>query len=87
MEWIGHVVRMDQGRTVKKVLESRPEGSRRRGRPRLRWMENVEKDLLELKFKRWRQKAVDKEEWASIIKEAKALRGPYSQGLCKQVNK
>jgi len=42
MEWIGHVLRMDQGRTVKKVFESKPEG-RRRGR--LRWLEDVEKDL------------------------------------------
>ena len=24
MEWIGHVIRMDQGRTVKKVFESKP---------------------------------------------------------------
>ena len=30
MEWIGHVVRMDQGRRVKKILESKPEGSRKR---------------------------------------------------------
>ena len=30
LEWIGHVVRMDQGRTVKKIFESKPEGSRRR---------------------------------------------------------
>jgi hypothetical protein len=26
----GHAVRMDQGRTLKKVFESKPEGSRRR---------------------------------------------------------
>jgi hypothetical protein len=43
---------MDQGRAVKKVLESKPEGSRRRGRPRLRWRKDVEKDLLKMKFKR-----------------------------------
>jgi hypothetical protein len=48
LEWIGHVVRMDQGRTVKKIFESKPEGSRRRGRPSLRWMEDVEKDLREM---------------------------------------
>jgi len=26
IEWIGHVVRMDEGRTVKKISESKPEG-------------------------------------------------------------
>jgi len=31
-EWIGHAVRMDQRRTVKKILESKPEGSTKRGR-------------------------------------------------------
>jgi hypothetical protein len=30
LQWIGHVVRMDQGRTVKKIFERKPEGSRRR---------------------------------------------------------
>ena len=60
LEWIGHVIIMDQGRTYKKIFESKAEGSRRRGRPRLRWFENVEKDLREKKVKRWRQKAVDR---------------------------
>jgi len=35
LDWIGCVVRMDQGRTVKKILKSKPEGSRRRGRSRM----------------------------------------------------
>jgi hypothetical protein len=25
LEWVGHVVRMDQGRTVKKIFESKPD--------------------------------------------------------------
>jgi hypothetical protein len=29
-----------------------------------------------MKVKKWRQKAVGREEWASVIKEAKAFRGP-----------
>ena len=41
----------------------------------MRWLEDVEKDLRETKVKRWRQKAVDREEWASIIKEAKLSEG------------
>jgi hypothetical protein len=42
----------------------------------VRWLKEVEKDLREIKVNRWRQKAFDREEWASIIKEAKAVRGP-----------
>jgi hypothetical protein len=37
----------------------------------------VEDDLRELGVKWWRMKALEREEWASIIKEAKAkLKGP-----------
>jgi hypothetical protein len=32
-----------------------------------------------MKLKIWRQKAGDREEWASVVQEAKAVRGPYSQ--------
>jgi len=50
------------------------------GRPRMRWLEHVEKDALEMKAKRWRQKAVEREDRASVIKEAKTLRGPQKLG-------
>jgi hypothetical protein len=47
----------------KKIFESKTEGSGRRGRPSLRWLEDVEKVLWEMKFKKWQQKAADREEW------------------------
>jgi hypothetical protein len=50
---------MDQGRTDK-IFESKTAGSIRRGRPRLRWLEDVEKDLWEKKAQRRRQNAVDR---------------------------
>jgi len=53
---------MNQGRIVKKIFESKPEGNRRKGRPRLRWLENVERDLWEREVKRWRQRAFNREE-------------------------
>jgi hypothetical protein len=61
---------MDQRRTLK-ILDNKPEGSRKY-RPGLRWLEDVEKDLWEMKVKRWREEAVDREERASVIKAAKA---------------
>jgi hypothetical protein len=57
-----NLVRMNEGRRVKKIFGSKPEGSKRRGRPRLRWLEEEEKDLWKMKSKRWQQKAVDREE-------------------------
>jgi hypothetical protein len=36
---------------------------------------NVEKDLKEIKVKRWQQKAVDREELASVIQETKLSEG------------
>lgn len=50
------MVRMDQGGAVKK-FDHKLGGSRTKGRPRFRWLEDVEKDILEMKVKRWEHKA------------------------------
>jgi hypothetical protein len=50
---------VDVGR---QIFESKLEGRRRTGRPRPRWLEDVEKVLREMKVKRRQQKAVDREE-------------------------
>ena len=42
---------MDQGRKIRKHLSvNRGGGNRRMGRPRLRWLADVQKDLWEMKF-------------------------------------
>jgi hypothetical protein len=77
LEWLGHVVRMKETRSVKKIFEGKLEGLKGRGRPKLRWINGMEDDLRELGAKRWRTKALERKELASIIKEAKAkLKGP-----------
>jgi hypothetical protein len=77
LEWLGHVVRMNEIRSVKKIFEGKLEGRKGRGRPRLRWTNDVGENLRELGVKRWRAKALEREEWAAIIEEAKAkLKGP-----------
>ena len=51
LEWLGHVSRMNETRSVKKIFEGKLEGRRGRGRPRFRWMNDVEDDLRNLGVK------------------------------------
>jgi hypothetical protein len=68
---------MNETRVVKKIFEEKLEGRRGRGRPRLRCINDVEEDLRILGVKRWRRKALDREEWTFIIKKANVkLKGP-----------
>jgi hypothetical protein len=76
LEWLGHVTRIDQRKIVKKMFESTSEGRRKVGRPRLRWLDDVENDLRVIKVRRWRKKAQNREELAPVIKKAKVLKGP-----------
>jgi transcription termination factor 2 len=77
LEWLGHVVRMEDTRLPKMVFNGKPDGRRGFGRPRLRWLDDVEADIKALGVKRWRIKAQDRKEWSAILREAKAkLKGP-----------
>jgi heme oxygenase len=46
---------MDTTRTVKKLTELEPCSSRAVGRPRLRWLDQVEEDLKKMKVRNWRE--------------------------------
>jgi hypothetical protein len=54
---------VDQTNVAWEIVESKPEGRRKVERRRLRWLEDEENDIRELKVKRWRQKANNREEW------------------------
>jgi hypothetical protein len=69
-EWLEHIVRTDGARTVTKLLEGKP-GGRKKRRPRLRCIDDVESDLRNMGVKRWKSRALDRTEWAPIVREAK----------------
>jgi hypothetical protein len=51
-------------------------GKRRKtGRPTKRWLDDIEEDLRLINVKIWRKKATEREVWAKIVWEAKALHG------------
>ena len=70
LEWAGQLVRMSNERTVKKVFRGKPDGRRKVGRPKLRWLDYTENDLKSVEVKRWRKKTEDRLVWAIILKGA-----------------
>jgi hypothetical protein len=70
LELVGHLVRLSDDRTVKKVFLGKPDGRKKPGRPKLRWVDCTENDLKAMGVKRWRKKAEDKSVWAIILKKA-----------------
>ncbi|XP_055386749.1 uncharacterized protein LOC129615538 [Condylostylus longicornis] len=68
--WLGHLLRMDDARVVKEVFKSVPEGYRRRGRPRKRWIEDVEADLRSMTVVNWNNLAKQKDQWRAVVAEA-----------------
>ena len=53
----------------KKIFTQEMEGTRRRGRPRKRWKEEVERDLQVLGVRRWRELVADRKKWKDIVRQ------------------
>ena len=51
----------------KKIFTQELEGTRRRGRPRKRWKEKVERDLQVLDVRRWRELVADRKKNGRIL--------------------
>jgi len=75
ISWLGHLERMEEDRMPKKIFTRELEGTRRRGRPKKGWKEEVERDLQVLGVRRWRELVIDREKWKDIVRQAKAHSG------------
>jgi hypothetical protein len=75
IRWLGHVKRMEAGVMPRRMMEGRLFTGRRKGRPRLRWMDDVIAVLRAMRIKQWIEKAEDRERWRLVVKEAKAHPG------------
>jgi hypothetical protein len=76
MRWAGHVARMEEGRSVYRVLVGRPEGKRPLGRPRRKWEDYIKMDLREIGIDgvNWIQLAQDKVQWRAFVNTVMKLR-------------
>jgi hypothetical protein len=57
------------------MLKGRLYSKRRKGRPRMRWLDDVESDLRKMKVKGWKEKIRNREQWRLGVEEVKAHPG------------
>jgi hypothetical protein len=73
--WLGHVMRMDDKRTPKRILQWKPIGTRTRGRQRKRRIAGIEEDLQIMGVRWWRKQREERAEWKKITGKAKTHSG------------
>jgi len=59
----------------KRVLKGKLYATRRIGRPRIRWLEDVIGDLRRIGISGWMEKARNRDKWRRVVEEAKAHPG------------
>ena len=70
MRWAGHVARMEEGRAPRRAMEMEIDGTRRRGRPTMRWRDAVEKVVRKTGEQRdWKVVAMDRSEWKKLMRK------------------
>ena len=64
-------MRLDDKGTPKRILEWKPIGTRIRGRPRKRWIADIEEHMQIMGIRRWRKQYKERAELKRITEKAK----------------
>jgi hypothetical protein len=71
LRWFGHVQRRDTQHILRKTLSWRPVEGRPRGRPRIRWEDQIHEDIRRIGIEDWRNKIQDRKSWEKTIRAAR----------------
>ena len=74
LSWFGHVQRMPNTRTVKKIFNWKPLTKRSRGRPKYRWEDNIKQDICQMKIKNWIACVQDRGKCKKVVEKAKTFK-------------
>jgi len=73
LSWFGHINRMPETGTVKRIQKWKPLTGRPAGRPKSRWEDDVRNDLKKMKLMKWAEQVQDRLKWRDIVERAKTL--------------
>ena len=68
-KWIGHTLREGERNIARHAMDWNPQGTRKRGRPRIKWRRSIQKDLKEINMT-WceaKRAAQDRQKWKAIV--------------------
>ena len=72
-------MRVNSDRTIETIFNTKPDGARSVGRPKLRLEDGVDQDMRILGVKNWKKVAFNRDEWAKLLKKARVHQGLSSQ--------
>jgi hypothetical protein len=69
---------MGENRDAYRILAEKPEGERSQGRPRLRWVDSIKIDFIEIGWggMDWIDLTQDRDEWRVLLNAVMNLRVP-----------
>ncbi|GFU36778.1 endonuclease-reverse transcriptase [Trichonephila clavipes] len=70
LRWLGHIWRSPENNQTRAYTFKNPMGSRTKGRPPTRWIDDVENDLKTLNIKNWQRVAAHRWNWRKRAVEA-----------------
>jgi hypothetical protein len=73
LSWFGHINRLAETGTVKKIYKWKPFTGRPVGRPKCRWGDDVRNGLKNMKLIKWAEQVQDRLKWKDIVEKAKIL--------------
>jgi hypothetical protein len=78
MRWAGHVARIGEKKNTYRLLVGKPEGKRPLGKPRCRWVDNINMDLGEVGWGDVDRICLtkDRNRWRAVVNSVLNLRVP-----------
>jgi hypothetical protein len=75
LQLAGHLLCNSKKRITKNIFNTKPEGTSKMRRPKLRWEECVCQEIRILDVKNWMGVALNGKEWRIILRKARAHKG------------